>query len=65
MAVEQEIVTGKRFFYMMRSDYEELSAGEVTRYQRIRAHLSDTQWLGPDKMERRICGVQSWEEGSS
>ena len=46
MAAEQEIVTGKRFFYIMRSNYESLSTGEVartvTRYQRIRAHLPDT-----------------------
>jgi hypothetical protein len=34
----------------MRSDREELSAGEVARtvapYQNIRAHRPDTQWLG-------------------
>jgi hypothetical protein len=33
-----------------------LSTGEVARTmtssQRIRAHLPDTPWLGPDKLER-------------
>jgi hypothetical protein len=47
VAVEREIVTGKRFFYIMRSDHKLLSAGEVVRklakYQHIRAHRPATQ----------------------
>ena len=31
VAVNQGIMTGKRFFYLMRSDHRSLSAGEVAR----------------------------------
>jgi hypothetical protein len=30
VALNQDIVTGKRFVYIMRGDYESLSAGEVS-----------------------------------